>query len=161
MIKFDINLIFGIIDIIIFYLLMKKFLFGRIKKVMDERKALISSQLEEAEGKNREADEKLEAYENKIKDCEAEGKRILSDAREKANAEYDRIIESAEADAAELKKAAEAEIKAETERAKRDSREELAALAIQAAEKVIGSSVDEDANSKIFDEFLNEGNNEQ
>ncbi len=160
MIKFDWNLLFGIIDIIVFYLLMKKFLFGRIKKVMDERRELISKELEEAENKNREADEKLEAYENRISACEEEGRRIIGEAKEKGNAEYDRILAEARADAEELKKSAEAEAKAEGDRAKSEAKEEIAALAIQAAEKIIGSSVNENTDSAIFDEFLNEGRNE-
>ena len=160
MIKFDLNLLFGIIDIIIFYLLMKKFLFGRIKKVMDERRVLISKELEEAENKNREADEKLEAYENKICDFEEEGRRIVSEAKEKGNAEYDRILAEARADADELKKSAQAELETESKKAKSEAKEEIAALAIQAAEKIIGSSVNEKTDSAIFDEFLNEGRNE-
>ena len=44
MIKIDINLVFTIINLLVLYLLMKKFLFGPIIKVMDVRKAMIDQQ---------------------------------------------------------------------------------------------------------------------
>ncbi|MCR5208167.1 MAG: F0F1 ATP synthase subunit B [Eubacterium sp.] len=160
MIKFDVlNFVFGVIDIIVFYLLMKKFLFGRIKKVIDARKELVSSQLKEAEEKNAEADKKLVDYEEKIAGCKAECEDIIKAAKVKANNEYNRIISDAEADADKLKADAEKQIQEDTAKAMRDSKEEFASLAIEAAEKVIGSSVSAKTDSAIFDEFLNgEGN---
>ena len=161
MIKFDINLIFGIVDIIVFYLLMKKFLFGRIKKVMDARKELIASQLKEAEDKNTEADEKLKNYEEKIASYEAEGEQIINDAKKQADDEYNRIIESANDDAQKIKDKARADIEAESEKARQDVKEEIAALAIEVAEKVVKNSVSEETNASIIDEFLSEERNEQ
>lgn len=46
MIKIDINLVFTIINLLVLYLLMKKFLFGPIINVMDQRKAMIDQQLQ-------------------------------------------------------------------------------------------------------------------
>ena len=48
MIKIDINLVFTIINLLVLYLLMKKFLFGPIINVMDQRKAMIDQQFAEA-----------------------------------------------------------------------------------------------------------------
>ena len=161
MIKFDINLIFGFIDIIVFYLLMKKFLFGRIKKVMDARKELIEGQLKEADEKNAQADEMLRDYEEKIASYESEGEQIISDAKKKADNEYNRIISDANDDARKIKAKAEEDIAAESEKAKQDVKEQIAALAIEVAEKVVKNSVDEKTNSSIIDEFLSEDGNEQ
>ncbi len=44
MIKIDINLVFTIINLIVLYLLMKKFLFGPIISVMEKRKTMIDQQ---------------------------------------------------------------------------------------------------------------------
>lgn len=162
MIKFDINLIFGIIDIIVFYLLMKKFLFGRIKKVMDARKELITSQLKEAEDKNLEADEKLKDYEEKISSYENEGKEIILNAKQKANEQASRIIEDAKADAQQLREKAISEIEAESEKARQEVKEQIAALAVEVAEKVVKNSVNDEINASVIDEFLSgDGNNEQ
>jgi len=154
MIKFDINLLFGFIDILVFYLLMKKFLFGRIKKVMDARKELIANQLKEADDKNKEADEKLRDYEEKIASYEDEGKQIIAQARQKANEQAQQIIDDANADAQQLKEKAVYEIAAESEKARQDVKEQIAALAVEVAEKVVKNSVNDEINSSVIDEFL-------
>ena len=55
MIKIDINLVFTIINLIVLYLLMKKFLFGPIIAVMEKRKAMIDEQFASAEKTTAEA----------------------------------------------------------------------------------------------------------
>lgn len=157
MLKFDINSVFTIINLIVFYLLMKKFLFGRIKKVLDKRNEMIESQIKEAEDVNAEADKKLADYNEKIAGYEAEGDKIISDAKDNAKVEYDKIITRAQADADSMKEKAREQIEADTLSAKKAAREEIASLAIQAAEKVVGGSVNAETDSAIFDEFLNEG----
>ena len=44
MIEININLVFTIINLIVLYLLMKKFLFGPILNVMEQRKNMIDQQ---------------------------------------------------------------------------------------------------------------------
>ncbi len=160
MLKFDWNAVFTLVNLIIFYLLMKKFLFGRIKKVIDKRRELLDSEFKKAEETNAEAENKLRDYENKISDYKNEGRKIIDDARENARVEYDKILDRAENDANALRADAEREIEEERQAARRASKEEIASLALQAAEKVVGKSVSADTDSAIFDEFLNESSDE-
>ncbi len=44
MLKFNWNFLFMLINLVIFYLLMRKFLFKPIMKVMDKRKEIIENQ---------------------------------------------------------------------------------------------------------------------
>jgi F-type H+-transporting ATPase subunit b len=154
MIKFDINFIFGIVDIIVFYLLMRKFLFGRIKKVIDKRKELIESEISEAKDKNEKADEALKAYEDKLAGYQSDGEKIIADAKQRAEEEAAEIISSAQAQADDMKQKAQADIEAQSEKARQDVKDQIAALAIEVAEKVVKNSVDEKTNSDIIDEFL-------
>lgn len=160
MLKFDWNILFTFVNLIIFYLLMRKFLFGRIKKVMDARKELIQKQFDDAAETSKQADEKLADYEAKIADVEAEGEQIIAEAKDDAKAEYDKIIKRAEADAAALKADAEKQIEIDTMNAKKAAKEEIASLAMQAAEKVVGKSVSAENDSDIFDDFLKESSEE-
>ena len=160
MLKFDWNILFTFVNLIVFYLLMKKFLFGRIKKVMDARKELIQKQFDDAAETEKKADEKLADYESKIANVEAEGEQIIAEARDNAKAEYDKIIERAEADARALKADAEKQIKIDSDNAKKAAKEEIASLAMQAAEKVVGRNVSAETDSDIFDDFLKESSEE-
>ena len=50
MLRVDINLVFTIINLLVLYLLMKKFLFGPVVAVMEKRKAMIEEQFANATG---------------------------------------------------------------------------------------------------------------
>ncbi|MCD7797055.1 MAG: F0F1 ATP synthase subunit B [Clostridiales bacterium] len=156
MIKFDFNLLWTIINLIIFYVLMRVFLFKPIKKTIDKRNELIQNQFRQAEDANTAAEEKMADYESKIANAESEAQQIIDDAKMNAKTEYNKIIEHAQNDADELKEQNRKQLAVETENARRAAKEEIASLAMQAAEKVVGASVSDQTNSDIFDEFLNE-----
>ena len=72
MIKIDINLVFTIINLLVLYLLMKKFLFGPIIKVMDVRKAMIDQQFAGAKEQEDQAKALKEQYEGALKSAREE-----------------------------------------------------------------------------------------
>ncbi|MDE6124131.1 MAG: F0F1 ATP synthase subunit B, partial [Eubacterium sp.] len=145
-----------LINLIIFFLLMKRFLFKPIMKVMDKRKEMIDNQFNDAENANNQALELKKQYEEKIENINEESECIISNAKENAKAEYAKIIDKAEADAEKLKAVAKKQAETECENERRMAREDIANLAMEAAVKVIGANVSAETNSDIFDEFLNE-----
>lgn len=156
MLKFDFNLLWTIVNLIIFYLLMRFFLIKPIKKTLQARKDLIDNQFKEAEDTVNAANEKMADYEDKIKNVNTEAKGIISDARDKAKVEYNKILDKANNDATRLKQDAQKQIELDTENARRDVKEELAKLAMEAAQKVVGESVSAKTDAEIYDKFLNE-----
>lgn len=156
MLKFDWNALFVLINLIVFFLLMKKFLFGRIAKVIEARRQLIDSRFREAEETSAKADETLAEYEDKLSGYRAEGDKIIEGARDDAKLEYDKIIRRAETDAEKIKSDARVQMENEAQSARQAAKEEIASLAIEAAEKVVGKSVNAETDSEIFDKFLNE-----
>lgn len=155
MLKFDWNILWTIINLVFFFLLMKMFLFKPIKKVLDKRQELLDEQFKNAENTNAAADQKMADYEGRIANVEAEAEQIISDAKDSAKVEYGKIMDRAEDDAKKLKEDAQKQIAIDTENARKAAKEEIASLAMQAAEKVVGASVDSKTNSDILDEFLN------
>lgn len=157
MLKFDWNILWTVINLIFFFLLMKFFLFNPIKKVLNKRQELIDEQIENARMTNARADEKLADYESRIADVETEAEQIIGSARDEAKVEYGKIIDKAESDAKQMKADARKQIERDSELARKAAKDEIASLAMQAAEKVVGKAVDAQTNSDIFDEFLSEG----
>lgn len=156
MLKFDWNMLWTVINLIIFFVLMKVFLFKPIKKTMEKRQELIQKQFKDAADTKAAADEKMADYEKRIANADDEAKKIVDDAKVSAKAEYGKIIDRATVDAARMKKDAKKQIDAEIESARRSAKEDIASLAMEAAEKVVGANVDASTNSEIFDQFLNE-----
>lgn len=162
MIKFDVlNFVFGVIDIVVFYLLMKKFLFNRIKKVIDARRELIANQFTEAEEKENAAEEFKAQMETKLAETEEEKKKIISTAKSNAKTEYDKIIDRAELDAQKIMEDARRESKREADKSRREVRRELTELAMAAAEKVVGETASAELDSELYDKFLNESSDIQ
>lgn len=160
MLKFDFNFLWTIINLILFFVLMKLFLFKPIKKVIDARKELINKQFQDADDANAQAEELKQQYEQKLVDADDEKKRIIVEARDSAKVEYNKILDRAQADADKLKADAEKQIALDTESAKRAAKEQIASLAMEAAEKVVGANACAKTDSEIFDEFLNESSDE-
>ncbi len=157
MLKFDWNLLWTVVNLILFFLLMKKFLFKPIKNVMDKRQAMLDEQFKNAEDANAAANEKLADYESKLANADDEKNQIISGARQNARAEYDKIILRAEQDSKKMKADARKQIEEERESTIRSAREEIASLAADAASKLVGANITEEDNRNLLDEFLNEG----
>ncbi len=157
MLKFDWNILWTVINLLFFFLLMKFFLFNPIKKVLNKRQELIDEQLENARTTSAEADEKLADYESRIANVETEAEQIINNARDEAKVEYGKIMDRAEVDAKQMREEAQKQIELDAELARKAAKDEIASLAMQAAEKVVGKAVDAQTNSDIFDEFLSEG----
>lgn len=160
MLKFDWNILWTVINLIVFFLLMKFFLFKPIKKTLDKRKELIDKQFKDAEDAQRQADEIKAKYQSELDGVEEEKKQILVSARANAKNEYNKIIDKAQSDADKIKMDAKKLSDFETEKARRAVKEEIAALAMETAEKVVGKSASPQLDSKLYDEFLNESSDE-
>ena len=107
MLKFDWNMLWTVINLIIFFVLMKVFLFKPIKKTMEKRQELIQKQFKDAADTQAAADEKMADYEKRIANADDEAKKIVDDAKVSAKAEYGKIIDRATVDAARMKKDAQ------------------------------------------------------
>ena len=149
MLKFDINILWTLINLIIFFVLMKLFLFKPIKKTLDKRKELIEGQFKAAEDKEKKAGELQAEYQSQLSGVEDEKKAIIAEARNNAKGEYDKIVARANDDA---KKASELE----SEKARLAVKQEIAELAMQAATKVVEKEVSPETNKMLYDQFLNE-----
>ncbi len=156
MLKFDFNLLWTVINLIIFYVLMRFFLIKPIRKTLQARKELIDNQFKEAESTVNAANEKMADYEDRIKNVDTEAQEIISDARDKAKVEYNKILDKANDDAAKMKQEAQKQIEQDTQNARRDVKEELAKLAMETAQKVVGESVNAQTDADIYNKFLNE-----
>ncbi len=160
MLKFDINLLWTFINLIIFFVFMRLVLFKPIKKVLDKRQELIDKNLDDAKKASDDAQSIKSEYQEKMSDYKSEGKQIIAKAQGDARLEYNKIVERANNEADRIKSDAVRASKIETENAKRAVKEEIASLAIETAEKVVEREVSPELDSDIYDKFLSESSDE-
>lgn len=113
------------------------FLYTPVFKVLTERKNLIAKGIEDAARANEMLAGADGEAAKRIAAANAESEKMVSAARAAAQAEKVRLLKEAEERAATVAKDAEMRAQAELEKARRESEQEIARLAILAAEKVL------------------------
>jgi len=147
-------LLFQIFNFTILCILLYAWAYKPILKMLDNRKQKIAQGLEDARVAS-------EARGN----AEQEAAKIMAEAQNKANQVVRESTDRAEAAALEIRAAAEAEaskereaalgeVQAERDRMLGDLRSQIAALAIAAAQKLVGESLDEQRQHALIDEFF-------
>lgn len=154
MIKIDINLVFTIINLLVLYLLMKKFLFGPIIKVMDVRKTMIDQQFAGAKEQEDQAKALKEQYEGALKSAREESFQIMEQARKEAKAQADKTVEDTQAKVSAMLAKAQEDINTERENAMRQMKDDVASLAMEAAGKIIGKNSGADQDLSLYDQFI-------
>ncbi len=157
MLKIDFwNIAFTVINILVLYVFLKHFLLAPVKKILEERKAIIERDLDAASAAKTEADRLKKEYETSLRLAGEEASKIVEEARIKGQSEYDRIMEQANRDAARQKERAGKAIAQERERAMEELKLSTAELALSAAEKLLGKQSKAEKDRQLYDAFLGE-----
>ncbi|MCR5785580.1 MAG: F0F1 ATP synthase subunit B [Eubacterium sp.] len=156
MLRLDINLVLTIINLLVLYFLLRKFLINPVRNVMAKRRELIENSLKEADTAKAEALELKKSYEEQMASAKEDAARIIATSKDKANEEYSKKMSETANDVARMKREAEEAMQLEAESAKRQMQQEIASLAMAAAVKVIGESNTEIQNKALYDSFLQE-----
>ena len=154
MLSFNLSLLFTVINLIIFYLILKKFLFKPIENIIEKRRQIINDQFSEAQNSRQAAEDALNKYNAALKKASEEGELIKKNCREEARLEYQRIMEDANKKAENIIGKAQSAANEEYIKAVENARREIGALAENAAEKILlekASSTDENG---LYDAFL-------
>jgi len=155
--KLGINLgffIFQVLNFLVLVVLMYAFAYEPILKMLDNRKKKIAQGLEDA----RVAAEARENAEKEAREiiakAQAEANQKIREATERAEAAAHEVQVRAEADAAKARETSLAEAALERDRILADVRGQIAALAMAAAQRLIGEALDERRQRALIEEFF-------
>lgn len=156
MLHIDANLFWTVFNLLLLFILLRIFLFKPVLGMIEKRKTLIESTLSDADRSRADAEKLKGQYESSLKDAKQESFQIVSEAKDRAQVQYNQIIEKANADASQIVKQANAAAEADREKLLKDAQGELAAVALAAASKLLGTTVDAKTNRDMLDAFLAE-----
>ena len=154
LIEINLTSLMILINIFILYLILKKYFWEKIKAFMDDRSNAIKDAIDGAEAMNKRADAKMANYSKRIANIEEEGRAIIKDARQQADAQALQIIADARQQAADIIAKAEHTIELEHAKAMDDMRQEIADLAMLAAEQIVEREVEKIGQDAIVDEVI-------
>ena len=147
-------LILQILAFIIVFLTLSAWVYKPMLNMMETRKQKIAQGLEDARVAA-EARTDAEKQASKIvADAQAEAGKIVREATERAATAGKDVKAAAETEAAKAREAAIAEAELERNRILGDLRGQVAALAIAAANKLVGEALDEKKQHALLDEFF-------
>jgi F-type H+-transporting ATPase subunit b len=149
-------MIWTIVCFAIAFFVLRKYAFGPVQRVIDERRKRILEALEEAERSRAEARRLLEEHRALLGRARTDAEEILAEGRKVAEAQRQRMKEETEVERQRRLEETSRQIEAETRRALQQIRAEVADLTLLATAKVTGKALDEADHRRLIDEAVSE-----
>ena len=149
-------MIWTLVCFAITFFVLKRFAFGPIQRIIDERRERIRRSLEEADNARAEARRLLAEHRELQARARGDAEEILTEARRVADSMRDRVREETEADRQRRLEETRRQIEAETQRALEQIRAEVGELALVAAEKVTRKSLDDADQRRLIEDAIRE-----
>jgi F-type H+-transporting ATPase subunit b len=147
-------MIWTIVAFFITFFVLRRYAFGPIQKMIDERREQIRRSIEEADNARAEARRLLEEHRALMQEARGEAEEILAEARRTREAMEQRMREETENERQRRLEETRREIAAETARALEQIRAEVADLTLEATSIVVGQKLDSDRDRELITQAI-------
>jgi F-type H+-transporting ATPase subunit b len=148
-------LITQIVNFAILLFLLYRFLYDPVLNMLQERRERIREGLAEAERVRAEAEEQRQEYEEELAQQRQESQKRIQQAMQASEEAKEEILAEARKEAKRIKDQAREEIEYERRQALEQLRTQVADLSILAAKKILDGAIDEQAQHKLVQDFIN------
>lgn len=138
----------------ILFVVLRAWAYKPIVNLLEERRETIAQGLEDARIASEARENAEKEAENIIAEAQNEANRIVREATERAEQSAVELRAESEKEAEEIRQTAVVEGEQRRERALGEVRGQVAALAIAAAQKVLGETLDQQRQQKLIQEFF-------
>ena len=145
---------FYLIDFLIFAGILVVALRKPIAGFIAQRRETLTSEIAEAQKLRQEAEAKLADYSTRLASLEDEIAKVMSDARQSAENERNRILADANATAERMTKDAEMRIQQASRRLEHELRLRMVELSVEMAEGMITTKVDDRVRRRHVTEYI-------
>jgi len=149
-------MIWTVVCFLITFFVLKRYAFGAIQKIIDERRQRIRDALDEADKARAEARQMLEEHRALMAEARGKAEEILTHARQVAESQKKRMRDELEADRKRRLEETTKQVEAETQRALEAIRAEVAELTVLATQKVTGKVLDQADHKRLIEEAVRE-----
>ncbi|WP_196596132.1 F0F1 ATP synthase subunit B [Pectinatus frisingensis] len=154
MINIDGTLLAQLVNFIVLVILLKKFAYKPIMKMLHDRQAKIANSIESAENDEKKAQQVLGEYQKQLADARVSAQSIVDKAMKRAQEEHDVSIAQTKQEIEQMRKNAKEDIARDRERAAMQLKGEVVSLSMAAASKIIAVNIDESTNKKLVGDFI-------
>ena len=148
------TVLFTLCNFIALFLVLKKFLFKPVMKLIADRQQEIDDMYAEADKAQKSA-EALEAeYAQKLSVAAETSQRMMKEAVQRGQEREAEIVSQANAQADAIRQKAAADIAQEKKKALNDAKDEISGMAMAIAEKVVGRELNVQDQERLVDSFI-------
>lgn len=145
-----------LINFVVLLFILQRLLYKPMLNMLHKREEQIRESMDYAERVKQEAARAQTDYELAIEESRREGQAIIAQAAQQAERAREEILAKAQGEAKEIKAKAAADVDYERKRVIAELRDQVAELAILAAGRVLGKTLDDKAHRQVVDDFLTE-----
>jgi F-type H+-transporting ATPase subunit b len=149
-------MIWTLVCFAITFFVLRKYAFGPVQRIIDERRKRIREALQEADNARNEARSLLEEHRALMQAARGDAEQILAEARRIAESQRVRMRDELEADRQRRIEETTKQIEAETRRALEQIRAEVAELALEATSKVTGKVLTDEDHRRLIEDAIGE-----
>jgi F-type H+-transporting ATPase subunit b len=139
---------------VLFFLILYLLVFKRVGATLEERRSRIEQGLRDADQARVDREQAAAERLSVLAEARREAEDILGRAQRVADENRERDMAATRADLEQMRERAAADIASEKERALADVRNQVADLALAAAARVVGETMNTERERRLVDEFL-------
>lgn len=148
------QIIAAMINFVILYFILRRFLFKPVNNLIETRKNELEDAYKVAEKNKNEAEIiKSESNEN-LKKSKKEGKLIVEEYKRNAENVYSEIIENANNEAKDIIERSKLDAKREKEKIENEIKTQIFDLSLAVSKKALERSISEELHIELIDEFI-------
>lgn len=159
--EFGINpilLLAQIVNFTILLVILKKFLYKPILKVLDERKKQVAKSIKDAEEIEKRLEQSSLEQEQLLDKARLESASMIKEAKDEAKSLAEKTVENAKEQVTQLMQKNKERLDLEKDQMLKEAKKDLAEIIIAASMKVSKQTIDKAANKKIVETVVKEVN---
>ena len=148
------QILISLINLVLLFLILKKFLYKPVKKMLEKRKAELDSQYESAKKAEEEGESYKKEWEATLQTADEKASEILANATENAKRHGERLIMEAEEKADGIIRVAKSEAELEKRKATEEVKREIVEVSGAIAEKMLEREINQQDHHALIESFI-------
>lgn len=148
------QILIALINLTILFLLLKKFLYKPVEKILKKRENELNEQYKKANTALENAENTKAEYETRLNGAKIKAEGIISEATATAASRSEKIVEGAREEADAIIKRAKTQAELEMARAEKDIKEQIVDVSSLLAQKLLEREINSDDQKRLIDSFI-------
>lgn len=147
-------ILISLCNLLILFLILKKFLYKPVRRVISERNKELENSYSKAEEAKKQADLYRSEWETKMQEASEQADAIQKSAAERANLRYEQILSDAKEKAGSIVKDAQIQAESEYKNAMAEIKKEIVDVSAVLAEKMLDREINTEDHHAIIDSVI-------